>query len=450
MRSIILSIVAAFVAVGCTSKSDALLTFKVEDPTAREVVVVCHNDIHMASLDENGTAELVMTGLDAAYAKVFYGRDFKWIYFEKDDAPVISFNGRFFSDSFTFDGKKASAVDYLNKVKLTALPDKDYALSFDEFLSRTAAKEQDAVKLMKANDLKSAGKFTKMEEGRIRYSYAATLLMHPVGHMMMAQDMTYRPDEAYYQVIESYVVEDEDWVDLDEYRDFVVEAAHVLDADNRDVRDLYPKTVAQMKYIADRFASDKVRSTLLHYLAATYVDRYGIDAIQDMENIYHTYVKDAAFLADYKAKYEKWQVSKPGRPSPDFEAVDLDGNVWTLEAFRGKYVYIDMWATWCGPCKREIPYLKALEEKFDGAEIVFLGLSVDRDKSKWEEMVKNGVLSGVQLYLGSQSAFQKAYNVDAIPRFILLDKNGVIINDNMSSPSSADTASLLESLDGIR
>ena len=94
--------------------------------------------------------------------------------------------------------------------------------------------------------------------------------------------------------------------------------------------------------------------------------------------------------------------------------------------------------------------MSSLNEKFKDAEIVFLGLSVDRDKAKWEEMVKSGSLTGVQLYLGNQSKFQKAYKVDAIPRFILLDKNGVIINENMSSPSSADTASVLESLEGIR
>lgn len=450
MRNFILTLLTAIMAVGCGAKEDAVLVFNVEEPTSREVVVVCHNALYTGSLDENGTAEVVMTGLDAAYARVFYGRNQKTIYFEKGDRPVISFNGRRFSDTFVFDGKKAPAVEYLDKVKLTALPDADYALPFDEYRSKIELKEQDAIKLMKANDLKSAGRFEKMETGRIRYSYANTFLMHPVGHVMMSGNRTYVPDASYYEVIDSYVVEDEDWADLDEYRNFVVEAAHVLDAENRDITALYPKTVAQMKFLADRFDSDKVRNTLLHYLAASYVDRFGIDGIEELESIYHTYVKDPALLDDYKTKREKWEMSKPGRPSPDFEAVDLEGKVWTLEAFRGKYVYIDMWATWCGPCKREMPYLKTLEEKFKDAEIVFLGLSVDRDKAKWEEMVKSGSLTGVQLYLGNQSKFQKAYKVDAIPRFILLDKNGVIINDNMSSPSSADTASVLESLEGIR
>jgi thiol-disulfide isomerase/thioredoxin len=169
-----------------------------------------------------------------------------------------------------------------------------------------------------------------------------------------------------------------------------------------------------------------------------------------LENIYFTYVKDEVLLADYKAKFDKWDLSRPGKPSPEISAVDIDGKQWTLADFRGKYIYIDMWATWCAPCRREMPYLKALEEKFKDADIVFLGLSTDSDKAKWQAMVKEGELTGVQLYLGPQSAFQKAYQIDGIPRFILLDKVGKIIDNNMSRPSQDATAAALEALDGIR
>ena len=449
MRSFILFFIVAFAAVGCGTGQDAVLSFNVDRPTAREVVVVCHNNVIQAALDENGCAEVVMTGIDAAYVRVFYGREFKWVYFEKGDMPVMSFKGNDFSGTFRFEGQKSEAVEYLNRVKLTALPDEDYALDFDQYYEKILAREQEAVKLMKANDI-SAGSFEDMEEGRIRYSYAAPLLMYPVGHRMMARDMAYSPDEEYYKVIESYFIEDETLADLDEYRDFVLEAAHVLDEDSRNVTAVYPRTVAQMRYVADSFKSEKVKNILLHELAATYVDRHGIDGIQDMENIYHTYVKDEFLQADYMKKYEKWNVSKPGKPSPDFTAVDIDGKEWTLQNFRGKYVYIDMWATWCAPCRREAPYFEALAERFKDADIIFLGLSVDRDKSKWEEMVKAGGLSGVQLYLGPQSEFQKAYKAEGIPHFILIDKDGCIVSNDMSRPSSDETAPALDALEGIR
>ena len=177
---------------------------------------------------------------------------------------------------------------------------------------------------------------------------------------------------------------------------------------------------------------------------------FGIDDISEMVSLYRTYVKDPVLNEAFDAKYDKWNRSKPGKKSPDFNAHDVDGKVWTLADFKGKYVYIDLWATWCNPCKRELPYLKDLEKKFEGAQIVFVGLSTDGDKAKWEQMVRSGAMPGVQLHIGPRSAFQKAYNIDGIPRFILLDRDGVIINNNMSRPSSEDTFKFLESLEGIR
>lgn len=454
MRGLFTFIVASLLVAGCSAgtsaSKDIVLNFNVSDKTAGEVVLVVHNDINNIALDQDGKAEFVLAGCNAAYARLFYGRDFKWVYLEGGDKAAVSFNGRDFSGTFTFDGEKAPAVKYLNTIKLTALPDSDYALPFEEFLAKTQAKENDAVKLLKANGLKSAGNFEKMEEAKIKYAYGATLLMHSVGHKMMTGNMAYEPSASYYEVIDSYLVDDAMLADLDEYLGFAVEAAHLLDEPNRNVTALYPKTVAQMRFVADRFNDETLRSALLHYLAAPYVDRFGTDNIQDLENIYRTYVKDEALLADFAAKQDKWNTAAAGKPSPALSAADIDGKVWTLDDFKGKYVYIDMWATWCGPCKREMPYLKALEEKFADAQIVFLGLSVDKDKDKWEEMVKTGNMTGVQLYLGSQSAFQKAYNVEGIPHFILLDKNGVIINNNMSRPSADETAAALEALPGIR
>ncbi len=454
MKGLLSLIVATLFAAGCSNglavSEDIVLDFNVSDKRGGEVVLVIRNDIKNVRLDQDGKAEVVLSGYDAVYARLFYGMDYKWIYLEGGDHASISFKGNDFKGSFEFEGEKAQAVDYLNTIKLTALPDEDYALPFEEYLAKIKVKEQDAVKLLKANGLRSAGNFEKMEAAKIKYAYGATLLMHPVGHAMMTRKMDYTPDANYYKVIDSYLEDDDMLASLDEYCSFAVEAAHVLDEANRGVTALYPKTVAQMRFIAGRFNDEKLRNALLHYLAAPYVDRFGIDDIQEMENIYRTYVKDETLLADFETKIGKWNLSSPGRPSPAFSAVDINGKEWTLADFKGKYVYIDMWATWCAPCKREMPYLKELEKKFKDAQIVFLGLSVDRDKAKWEEMVKTGTLTGVQLYLGTQSGFQKAYNIDGIPRFILLDKEGVIISNDMTRPSAKETAETLEALPGIR
>lgn len=437
--------------ISCSSApQEAVLKVKVNAPVAAEVVAVCHNDISVLPLDGDGCATFALKGSAMAFFRIFHGQESLLLYMEEGDNAALSFEGHDLKGTYVFEGEKAPTVKYLNTVSLVALPDQDYALPFDEYKTRLDAKAADAVKLLKANGLSSAGDFEENEEDRIRYSYAAPLIMYPMAHRIMTGNMEYQPGEDYYDVIESYVVEDERLACLDEYRAFVAEAMHVLDPEGRGTTSVYPKTVAQMKYAADRLSDPVVKEIILHHIAAAYVDNFGVKDISEMENIYHTYVRDTLLTSSFAKKYERWDLSRPGKRSPGFRAPDVDGKVHTLADFRGKYVYIDMWATWCGPCKREMPYLKALEEEFKDAEIVFIGLSVDKDKAAWENMVRQGELTGVQLYLGTGSRFQEGYRVEAIPRFILLDKEGVIISNDMSRPSAKETAETLRNLEGIR
>ena len=451
MKNFAIILSAVLFCISCSSApQEAVLKVKVNAPVATEVVAVCHNDISVLPLDGDGCATFTLKGSVMACFRLFHGQESLLLYMEEGDNAALSFEGHDIKGTYVFEGEKAPAVKYLNTVSLVALPDEDYALPFEEYKTRLDAKAADAVKLLKANGLSSVGDFEENEEDRIRYSYAAPLIMYPMAHRIMTGNMEYQPGEDYYDVIESYVVEDERLACLDEYRAFVAEAMHVLDPEGRGTTSVYPKTVAQMKFAADRLSDPAVKEIILHHIAAAYVDNFGVKDISEMENIYHTYVRDTLLTSSFARKYERWDLSRPGKRSPGFRAPDVDGKEYTLADFRGKYVYIDMWATWCGPCKREMPYLKALEEEFKDAEIVFVGLSVDKDKAAWENMVRQGELTGVQLYLGTGSRFQEGYRVEAIPRFILLDKEGVIISNDMSRPSAKETAETLRNLEGIR
>lgn len=450
MKGLYYLVLSLLLAVGCTdriTKGDVVLQVEVVSPVADDVVLVYHNEISQQKLDENGCAVLTLEGVDAGYLKLFHGRESLKLYVEGGDVAKVTFSGGRMTSTYSFEGEKEPAVRYLNTISLIALPDEAYALEFDEYLKRLEEKENDALKILKATDLSSAKGFVKMEQARIRYSYGAALLMYPVGHKLMAFDPSYMPDESYYEKIETYVVEDVRLAALDEYRAFISEAMHALDADNRNVREVYPKTVSQMKYAADHLENAEVREIILHHIAAEYVDNFGVKGITELENLYSTYVKNPALLSSMAKKYERWDLSLPGKFSPSFKAEDINGNEYTLADFRGKYVYIDIWATWCGPCKHEIPYMKALEREFEDSEIVFLGLSIDRDKNAWQEMVRSGELSGIQLYLGPQSKFQEAYRIEGIPRFILLDKEGKILSNDMSRPSEEITVESLRNLE---
>jgi thiol-disulfide isomerase/thioredoxin len=145
-----------------------------------------------------------------------------------------------------------------------------------------------------------------------------------------------------------------------------------------------------------------------------------------------------------------------GMDSPVFEAYEnFNGEKTSLSDLKGKFVYVDIWATWCGPCKVEIPHLKSLEKKYDDRNIAFVSISVDSPKrsgswekarEKWKTMVTEEAMGGVQLFApeGPKSQFVEDYINIGIPRFILIDPEGKIVSAVAPRPSSDELINLFE------
>ncbi len=146
--------------------------------------------------------------------------------------------------------------------------------------------------------------------------------------------------------------------------------------------------------------------------------------------------------------YAKEKLSK-GKPSPKFENYEkYSGGELSLDDLKGKYVYIDIWATWCQPCKQEIPFLHKVEEKYKGKNIEFVSISIDdkRGYNTWKQMIKVKEMGGIQLYAKEDKKFVDGYRVSSIPRFILLDPEGNIVDSNAPRPSDPKLIELFDSL----
>ncbi|WP_431243701.1 TlpA family protein disulfide reductase [Flavobacterium sp. P21] len=151
-------------------------------------------------------------------------------------------------------------------------------------------------------------------------------------------------------------------------------------------------------------------------------------------------------------EYERVAKAKSliGKPSPEFDYENFKGGKTKLADLKGKYVYIDLWATWCAPCRAEIPYLQKVEEKYHGKNIEFVSISIDKakDNEKWKKFVVDKNLGGVQLFADKDwtSEFVVNYGVTGIPRFILIDPQGNIVNSDAPRPSDPKLVEQLNAL----
>jgi len=107
-------------------------------------------------------------------------------------------------------------------------------------------------------------------------------------------------------------------------------------------------------------------------------------------------------------------------------------------------IYVDVWATWCGPCVAEIPSLQKLEEEYHEKNITFLSVSVDTDKEAWLKMIAEKEMGGTQLWADGWSEITKSYAIFGIPRFMLFSTDGNVISTDAARPSSDEIRPLLD------
>ncbi len=126
---------------------------------------------------------------------------------------------------------------------------------------------------------------------------------------------------------------------------------------------------------------------------------------------------------------DKMKLTAIGKPAPEFSNPDAGGKPVSLSSFRGKYVLLDFWASWCGPCRQENPNIVKAYQRFHPKGFEIFGVSLDDTKSDWLQAIKKDELNWTQVsdLKGWQAEAADLYGVKAIPMNFLLDKNGIIV-----------------------
>ena len=130
------------------------------------------------------------------------------------------------------------------------------------------------------------------------------------------------------------------------------------------------------------------------------------------------------------------------QPAPDFNFEDVNGKMVKLSDYRGKFVLLDVWNVYCGPCMKQVPYLQELEPELEKMNVVVIGVSCDPQniKDKWKNTVREKQMAGIQVIMdkGRGSKFMNDYAIVGFPTFCLIGPDGVVINPCFKRPEMPD------------
>lgn len=191
------------------------------------------------------------------------------------------------------------------------------------------------------------------------------------------------------------------------------------------------------------------KSYLLENLIGEWVSYYGrtVDLKEEIYSFVNNLSNEAKREA-VKKKLVNLAEYETGKPAPIFSFEDNAGNIRTLKEFVGKIVFIDAWASWCGPCIAEIPHAKTLYEKYKkNPDIEFITISIDENKENWQKALRshqlNDGIQGIAFPGGFNSDFARKYSIQGIPSYIIIDKSGNMVNNKAPAPSQKERLYLL-------
>jgi peroxiredoxin len=154
--------------------------------------------------------------------------------------------------------------------------------------------------------------------------------------------------------------------------------------------------------------------------------------MQLIKNRFSKNVKRSNYYEHLNKLYESIKNVAIGQPAPNFKIQDSNKKWVHLSDFKGKFVLIDFWASWCAPCRASNPELVKVYEAFQNRNFIILGISVDKDKKRWLDAIEKDRLPWINVFnLKGWDEVSNLYGVKAVPQNFLIDPEGIIIDKNI-------------------
>lgn len=432
------------------NKSQLILSGKLQYSTDSEIVIISYDGLfrQLISVVEGSFHDTI--DIQAGYYKLGFKSEYADLFLQPGGDIHVEIDMKSFDESIKYSGKGAPENNFISQSYLRYESAEKQLKKWDEITEEEYVKFLDDYTRVEMEALNScsecSGFFKELQTKHFKVKRSLGLKQFPFLKAMFSGSMEpITLSEKYPDPFEGINLNETDMLMVPGYTDLVL--AHIDPQVKNLVVTDSPRDygVTILEVAKTNIPNEQIKERLAYETFKRYIDHSAQK--QKFYKLAISMVNHAIYVDVINKSYGKWTSLKKGINVPEFEFADSNGDKFKLTDFKGKYVLIDIWATWCMPCLAEIPAFNELHDKFKDSDIVFVGLAWQDDKDKWLKKLEADKLKGIQLFAdNSNHDFFKTLIVNSIPRYILLDKEGKLLEHHAPRPSSGK---LEEVLDGL-
>lgn len=453
MKKLLLLISAIVVLASCQKTPDNLIkvTGTILNPDESTLVIYIDRAPDTILLAEDGTFVFEKESEKALTANLIYGKKRASLWLTPGKSLDMTVDVMDWSNSLGFEGDLASVNDYLvAKGNIQMGWGKDYLVNFmkspESFRASRDSVQNRLVALLDEGKNNGMDKeFVEIEKIILQYTMYGDLNNYPRNHSYYAKVEAVLPED-WYSFTNEMDLNDPLLLEVDQAMYFLgsyINTEAIKDTNLGDDAYGTPELLtAKFNFIDKTIGLAEMKNRFKFDNLSSHLDGGPATGIEALIDSYLASSTDEEKKKEITEKRDAWAPITPGQPAPTWTLPNFDGTELALADLKGKYVYVDFWATWCGPCIAEIPDYRQLVKDYAGRNIEFISISVDKDKAAWEKMVTDEKFEWTQLH--DAIKMNDDYLVRFIPSFIFIDTEGKIIDPRAPRPSDQKLRDLFE------
>jgi len=426
----------AFISGQITNPADSLVLITVGQATDTNRLISTNRFSEDLKLSEPG------------FFALRHGTHVVRIFVNPNDSLFITFDNRDIFNTIKFDGKGSIANEYL-KQKYVLMMQQTLPLEqlynhpvkeFRHLIDSLYVLQKMLLEGYKEQHPEIPDNFVLIEESALLYDRATSLMEYPE----MSSYANQIDKSNYFKFLDQLSVNDSSLLSVFEYQTFLkafidYQADQVMKSSI--IEELKPsdKTLIKMQTVARFVQNSSVKNQLLFQLLDEQVKYHGYKNAQLLFEVFEQQCTDQKLKNELLISYQNFHQLSIKGPAPEFSMMDRNGKLYSLNDFKGQYLYIDIWATWCLPCHREASYFEKQEKSFRNKNIAFISISIDQKNEDWLEYLTIKQVSGKQYRVTDTEKFLETYMIKTIPHFLIIDPDGNLLDPDAVRPSENKT-----------